>query len=98
MGDNEPHTNGVNGGGESDDEVNISGALWCLVVLCGTLWCFVVMIMKMILSMMANIGSTGAGRVMTRWIFDNFHFEDDGELKRAMFGDKGSDDGMTVSN
>ena len=26
MGDNEPHTNGVNGGGESDDEVNIHGS------------------------------------------------------------------------
>ena len=26
MGDNEPHTNGINGGGESDDEVNIHGS------------------------------------------------------------------------
>ena len=25
------------------------------------------------------MGSTGAGRVMTRWIFDRFHFEHDGE-------------------
>ena len=33
MGDNEPHTNGVNGGGESDDEVNISTTIWCLVVM-----------------------------------------------------------------
>ena len=69
MGDNEPHTNGVNGGGESDDEVNIFRTLWCLVVLYGTLWCFVVMIMKMTMSVMANMGSTGAGRVMTRWIY-----------------------------
>ena len=41
------------------------------------------------------MGSTGAGRVMTRWIFNRFHFEDDGEEDDVWGSD---DDGMTVSN
>ena len=67
MGDNEPHTNGVNGGGESDDEVNICTCIMAAMVsvMCTIKSCssFLLLISEAILrtsQTLAQRSSTGA--------------------------------------